>query len=261
MNRLLASMLVLSLGLAACAEATSPGGGGTGQEPALRGVTWILDGSSIGLLGGGDPGQARGSIRFDDDGAGGTAFCNHYGGTYTLGDDGAITIEPGAMTEMACEEPLMSLESAFIAALGEVTSYRFDGDALVLAGDVELRFDAEQPTPLVGPTWAIDGLVDRQVATSVLAGTDPHIVFGQDGAEGDAGCNTFIAQYTVDGQALSFGPIEATEMACQEPGVMDQEAAILRALSSTAGFEIQGASMTLKDAAGAPLMTLVVLSD
>lgn len=252
---------MLVFALVGCAKASTPGGGGTGTQPTIKGVTWILDDASVRLLGNGSPGQARGTILFSDDGAGGTSFCNHYGGTYTIGDGGALTIVPGAMTEMACEEPLMSLESAFIAALAKVSGYRFDGDALVLVGDVELKFEAEQPVPLVGTTWQIDGLVDGDIASSLIAGTDAYITLDADGMEGNGGCNGFISVYTLEGEELSFGPIETTEMACAEPGMTDQEAAILRALTSTAGFEIQGTSMTLKDASGAPVMTLVALSD
>lgn len=257
-RRILAAAVVLSL--ASCAEATtSPGGGGPGggTQPTIKGVTWILNAASVPLVGPGDPGGARATILFDDDGAGGTSFCNHYGGTYTLGDDGSLTIEPGFMTEMACEEPLMSLENAFIQALSEVASYRFDGDSLVLVGDVDLTFDAEQPTDLIGTKWLIDGLVDGDVASSLIAGTDAYLMLDQDGMNGNAGCNTFIAMYTLESGSLSFGPIETTEMACKEPGVMDQEAAILRALASTAGYQIQGASLTLLDAEEAAVLTLV----
>ncbi len=257
-GRILAAVLMLSL--VSCAEATtSPGGGGSGggTEPTIKGVTWILSAASVPLVGPGDPGQARATILFDDDGAGGTSFCNLYGGTYTVGDDGALTIVPGAMTEMACEEPLMSLELAFVDALSKVTSYRFDGDSLVLVGDVELTFDAEQPTVLVGTKWRIDGLIDGEIASSVIAGTEPYLVLSEDGMNGDGGCNTFIAMYTLEDDALSFGPIESTEMACKEAGVMDQEAAILRALSSTAGYQIQGASLTLLDAQGVAVLMLV----
>ena len=46
---------------------------------------------------------------------------------------------------MACEEPVMASEAAYLDALGTVVGARMDGSSLVLAGPaVELRFDPAQ---------------------------------------------------------------------------------------------------------------------
>ena len=43
---------------------------------------------------------------------------------------------------MACEEPIMTLEGAYLAGLAKIDAARMDGDALVLTGPgTELRFE------------------------------------------------------------------------------------------------------------------------
>lgn len=250
----LVSLLAFALLLPSCAD-DAPGAG-----ERIQGVTWIIDRASTERLEPEAPAEARATIRFEDDEEmGGSAFCNLYGGTYRLDGD-ELTIEVGAMTEMACDEPVMSMESAFVAFLGAVRSFRAEGDRLTLmSDDLEVTFDAEQPEPLVGTTWRIDGLVDGEVATSTIAGTEAFVVLDENGGlSGDTGCNGMIGTYETEGDRLSFGPIETTERACAEPAMNEQEAAILRALSTTASYVIQGEALSLSDADGALVLTLVV---
>jgi heat shock protein HslJ len=252
-RRLTAAILILSA-TGACADASAPSDGGGSVE----GTTWILDASSAAALGE-DPGDARATIRFEDGEVGGQAFCNHFGGTYEIAGD-SMTIEVGAMTEMACEEPLMTLELAFVAALGQVTSVTAGDDRLTLiGGDVELAFDAEQPVELIGMEWRLDGLASGDAVHSTIAGTEATLTLSEDGAaSGNASCNSFSGGYELDGTSLSFGALATTRMACSDPpGVMEQEAEFLGALEATRSFGIEGASLFLLDANGSLLATLV----
>ncbi|MEZ0235409.1 MAG: META domain-containing protein [Actinomycetota bacterium] len=107
-----------------CADGGSSGAGG---DPAasIVGVTWILEAAATeALVDEVVPEHARVTIRFEDDGtAGGSAGCNNYAGSYTASADGAISIKTSGMTMMACEEPLMRLDAAYVAALGEVDAF------------------------------------------------------------------------------------------------------------------------------------------
>ena len=59
-------------------------------------------------------------------------------------------------------------------------------------------------------------------------------------------------RYKLDGNKISIGPAASTMMLCGEPeGVMEQEAAYLKALESAATFAIEGQSLTLLAADGA----------
>jgi heat shock protein HslJ len=71
----------------------------------------------------------------------GRSACNQYFGEFTI-VDGKVTLGGLGGTEMACEEPIMTLEAAYLSGLAKVDSARMDGEALVLTGpQVELRFE------------------------------------------------------------------------------------------------------------------------
>jgi heat shock protein HslJ len=105
-------------------------------KAALEGTRWTL--VELGGLpvepseGGGDP-----HLVLDPDGRGlrGSGGCNRLLGHYELDGDrlgfGAV-----AMTMMACPEPLMRRERAFIEALEVATTYRIEAETLeLLAGE------------------------------------------------------------------------------------------------------------------------------
>ena len=244
--------------LTSCAKDTGTGGsdGGSG----LEGVTWILDTSSSADLGEVSD-EARATVRFEDNEVGGTAFCNHFGGTYEAGADGSLRIEIGAMTEMACIEPLASLEIAYIEALAGVTAYEVTGDALTLIRDAgpALTYAAERSLPLVGTAWRLDGMMSgADAVSSTIAGTEVTATFADDGTlSGRGGCNRYETGYSMDGDALTIADgIMATKMAC-EPDVLDQESAYFVALAGAASFEIQGSTLTLLDEEGGFLLSFV----
>ncbi len=84
----------------------------------------------------------------------------------------------------------------------------------------------------------------------------PEIVFGADGrVSGSSGCNRFNGSVTVDGKALSFGPLASTRMAC--PGPLDaQERAFFGALERVAGHNIED-GVALVDGEGREVMRLM----
>jgi heat shock protein HslJ len=74
-------------------------------------------------------------------GVSGRSGCNQYFGEFTL-VDGRVTLGGLGGTEMACEEPIMALEAAYLGGLAKIDSARMDGETLVLTGPaVELRFE------------------------------------------------------------------------------------------------------------------------
>jgi heat shock protein HslJ len=68
--------------------------------------------------------------------------CNRFFGDYSVSDDGALSIpEALGSTRMACPEPIMGVETAFLQALGSASRYSLEGDALiVLYAEGALRF-------------------------------------------------------------------------------------------------------------------------
>ncbi len=75
----------------------------------------------------------------------GDASCNRYFGSYTL-DQQIVEVGRLASTLMACPDPLMKQEQAFLSELEQVTRLEQDENTLVLAnksGDKSLTFEAE----------------------------------------------------------------------------------------------------------------------
>ena len=201
---------------------------------------------------------------FDGGRVSGNAGCNNYNGTYTV-DGQALTIQLGPTTMMACPEPTMAQEQAFFTNLAAAVSYVLVGDQLHILNandDVILAFQPLVSTPLVGTTWqALSYNNGKQAVVSVLTGTEITVVFGADGQlTGSAGCNNYMAGYTVDGDAITIGPAASSMMMCAEPeGVMEQETAYLTSLTTAATYSIQGDQLELRTADGALVASYVAV--
>ena len=97
-------------------------------------------------------------------------------------------------------------------------------------------------------SWALESY-GPQGATQVLL-ADTEITAEFDGSEatltGSAGCNTYFADYAVEGSDLTLSALAWTERACQEPeGVMDQEMAYLGVLGMVDRFEVDDTKLRL----------------
>ncbi len=256
-RRSLALLILSTLVLVSCADADD-GSGSTGTDPeALIGHGWTLDQASMAALIEDVPSRATVTLTFEDGQASGRAACNSYGGAYDAGDVGSLSFDGFAVTEMACEPELMSLESAYLEALGTVTGFSVDG-RLSLHGDgMDLTFDEEVPPvalPLVGTTWTLTTIASGDAVSSVLNGTEVTAELTADGTvSGSAGCNRYSGSYTWTDDQLSFSSLASTKMACADD-VMAQESAFLASMQEVASFAIEGSQLTVSDAAGALLL-------
>jgi heat shock protein HslJ len=99
--------------------------------------------------------------------------------------------------------------------------------------------------PLAGTQWQMQDYAGATGFVTVLKGAVPTIEFGKDDqVSGTGGCNDYTGTYTVDGDALTFGPLAATMKACSEPeGVMEQETAFMSLLQSATGFKLDGGQL------------------
>ena len=95
-----------------------------------------VDGQPLALIA-----DAPVTLVVDGSNVSGRSACNQYFGEFAL-VDGRVTLGGLGGTEMACEEPIMTLEGAYLAGLAKVDAARMDGEALVLTGPgTELRFE------------------------------------------------------------------------------------------------------------------------
>ena len=103
---------------------------GRQPPPRLAGVKWKVTSFNNGRQAVvGVVGDSRLEISFDDGKVSGDAGCNTFHGNYTSGD-GTVAIGPLATSRRACEEPLMTQEREFLAALASAVKWSIDGNVL-----------------------------------------------------------------------------------------------------------------------------------
>ena len=233
----------------------------------LTGTDWVLDGYSTGadavssVIAG-----TTVTVKFSPDGnVTGNAGCNHYGGRYSL--NGAnLSVSSLFSTLMYCEKPegVMEQEGKYLGHLGNVSSYRVEGDRLILsdkAGTDLLFFVQAQKlpqAPLAGTLWTLESYsLEGEAVSSVIAGTTITAAFAPDGnVTGSAGCNRYFAAYEVSGSTMTIGPAGSTKMYCGEPeGIMEQESRYLSLLESVAGYRIDDDRLDLLNETGKALLS------
>lgn len=85
-----------------------------------------------------------------------------------------------------------------------------------------------------GPEWVLDA-ADSSI--DVPDGADITLSVSDGQATGVAACNSYFGPFTVDGTALSVGPLASTERGC-EPALMDAESAYTSALQAADTIEV-----------------------
>jgi heat shock protein HslJ len=86
------------------------------------------------------------TAEFADGEVSGSGGCNDYTASYET-DGSSIEVGPAAVTQMACPEPVMEQEQAFLAGLENAVEYSITGNELGMTdaeGDGVLKFVAEE---------------------------------------------------------------------------------------------------------------------
>jgi heat shock protein HslJ len=236
------------LTLTACASSGPQGGGGdlTGKVWALTALNGqhLVAGTNI-------------SAQFTSDGiVSGSAGCNQYTGKYTV-SGGNIAFDPSITTTMmACLQPVMEQESAYLKMLAKAKTYTVNGDELTFTGADKrtLATYKAETQDLAGTNWDAIGYNNgKQAVVSVMLGTSITANFSTDGnLTGNAGCNDYNGTYTVKRNQIVIGPLVTTRKICNDPvGVMEQEAQYLTALGTAETYQIEGATLELRTKDGA----------
>lgn len=116
---------------------------------------------------------------------------------------------------------------------------------LVLAGCA-----SHEPAPMdqdtllklvTGKKWMLVDAYGREP----LEDTGIFILFDEDGkVSGSAGCNNFGGTYSIDGEALVFGPLMSTKKSCG-PSLDEQEYFFLNALSQADRIHVEEGELQL----------------
>lgn len=252
---LAAGVLVLN-GCGSTSSSTDSAGSTSATAVELGGTSWVLasyadsDGAAVPA----DATAEVGTLLFAADGTfSGSTGCNRFTGSYTQ-DGSALTLESGPMTKRACQEGVAAQEAAIVAALPSVTSFTADTDLVLLdASGAALLTYAPGLSGLAGTSWQATGINNGKEAVVSQAGTEKvTAAFGDDGTiSGSGGCNTYSGSFTTSGtDGIAIGAIAATAMACPEPA-MEIEQMYFTALANAATYQIEGNTLTLRDANGA----------
>jgi heat shock protein HslJ len=97
-------------------------------------------------------------------------------------------------------------------------------------------------TGLANTRWQVTELNGKKVTNSRL-----YLEFdeGQNRLSGHAGCNRFFGAYELDNDRFKVNGVGSTKMACMRPGLMETEAAFLKALGGATELKRNGQNLRL----------------
>ncbi len=117
---------------------------------------------------------------------------------------------------------------------------------LAVVGFVILIGIAMNSGDLEGHTWEVEEMTLHALPVKPIEGTTMTAEFKEGTISGLATCNTFTGGYTVDGSAMTIGPLATTLMACTNPpGATEQESSYLGLLGTVDAFDVGGNELTL----------------
>ncbi|NEK86184.1 META domain-containing protein [Blastococcus saxobsidens] len=230
-------------------------------EDGLLG-SWALtagtaDGNALPL-----PEGARATLTFSAGSrAGGTSFCNGYGGEYVVEGE-ELRFEEVAVSLVACEGPVGQAEGAYLGALLDRT-HRFTvgADRLTLASaGVELTFRRLLPPPVDSVTdrrWLLESVGSGDDAVAATGGAALELRSGGTAAV-STGCRSFEATWQAGGDTIHLADWEYELLDCP-PEVADQDRAVVQVLGGGMQLQVAGdlLTVTAADTRGAPTPTLV----
>lgn len=223
----------------------------------LDDTSWVLT-----SLGGIEP-VPHVIVALDFDGSGGVTGsdgCNRLSGSYSA-DDGSLRFGPLASTKMACPGVVNTQAAAFTAALDAARTFAVVDNYLDVYGadGAHLLALMRRDLFLPGSRWSVVSIADKNGGLAdVLPGSTLDVEFGSNGRiTGNAGCNTFVAEYDSEANKIETGLARATRKACASPdGVMIQESRFLDALRAAITFSIEGDRLELYGPHRTPLLIL-----
>lgn len=222
----------------------------------IEGMTWLLTGQAIDGQIVPVPERLNVSLQMQDGQAGGHGGCNSYFTSYEInGFD--VSFGPVGSTLMACLPPLMDVEQAYFANLGEVVSYQSGGIQMAFLdanGDFVLEFDLAPEATVVG-AWTAQGINNGSGGVVSSATTSAVTAeFSPDGdLTGSDGCDEYFTTYEVDGDAIAISEmIGSTRMACPSDELAEQSQQYFAALVAATTWAVDaGGSLELRDGEGA----------
>jgi len=254
--------LLVAVGLAGCGRGTVTQAGSDGPSGAEPwGATFLStsvteNGQPKALVAG-----TRITLNFVEDGhrIGAQAGCNSMGGQVSFAD-GRMVVGDLATTEMGCDPPRHAQDEWVARFLTSRPQWSRSGSTLTLDnGTTQIALEdkkvADPDRPLRGTKWVVDTIVDGESASSVPAGAEAFLAFG-DGADrdrfaGNTGCNGMGGSSVVheEPSTITFSEVITTKMACEDDR-MRLERAVLGTLKGDVRYQIDADVLRLDGPGG-----------
>jgi heat shock protein HslJ len=234
---------------AAAAGAASP-------KLSLEGPTWVLDqkASNLETIA---PEFAVTAL-FAGGRLSGSSGCNAYNAAYVSTGTRLRVTGPVASTLASCSQAANNVEASYLARIPTARSYGIRGDRLTIrtkTRGADLVFRALSAKALLGD-WEVTSYSRPGAITSVIVGTKVTASFDGKTISGDSGCNTYSGPYRTDETKITIGPLAATQRACADNAVNQQEADYLAALDTARTFGLDAHGVTLFRADGGIAVTM-----
>jgi heat shock protein HslJ len=256
-----AFLLVFVLSAAACGDPGQPARASTSVDQA--GEPWGRAFLSTSVTENDQPRPLVEGTRIrltfsDDHHLGAQAGCNSMGGPAEIseGEDTRLVVGDLATTEMGCDPARHAQDDWLARFLTSRPTWQLDGPRLTLEQGgtrIELtdREVADPDRPLRGTRWVVDTIVGSQAASSVPAGAEAYLVFGDEGFTGSTGCNQMSGTSAVDSASgrITFSDVISTKMACDDDR-MRLERAVVSVLDGQVAYDIEADRLRLDHPSG-----------
>lgn len=255
--RIAVTALAATLLLVACGESTMDSSGSLEGQWEIEQIA-DEDGALVPPVDGTSPFLSFRDTGTEDSTMSGHTGCNSLSGPVEVDADGTFAAGTFAMTLIGCPDEVGEQEGRIVTNLADADTWAVDGDAASLSaqGSVVLVL-RRMDTSLEGSFWVVTGINNQKGGVqSVVTGTEPTLWFEVGGnLAGTTGCNNLMSSYVVDGPTVEIAPVATTRKFCSTPpGVMDQEQNMIAALDNAATYEINGLTLTLRDADGSTML-------
>jgi heat shock protein HslJ len=189
-------------------------------------------------------------LSFTDGNVGATAGCNSLGAPYSLAGD-TLVIQGAGMTqtEIGCDPDRHAQDEWLSEFLTSEPTMTLSGSELTLTrGTTTIGFVdrevADPDRPLVGTSWRVDTIIDREAASSVPDETDVILRFPTDSSfeVSSEGCTSASGEMQVGPGTITFGELAVDDVGCPSPWA--ETLRVLRAGETT--YEIEAARLTIE---------------
>ncbi len=191
------------------------------------------------------------TLKLTADSAGGSGGCNTYRSVPIYREE-SISFGQIISTQMACAEPVMALERAYLEALSAVQSYRMVNGQLVLLYGAGGRLIFDRVPTFAESQWRLSAYGAPNALIPAAGEVTLHFAEGRAG--GSTGCNQYSTSFAARGDSLSFSVLITTRRACPSAALSSQEQAFIKALERVTHYSEQGDELTLHYDAGKRLI-------